>query len=247
MSSDEINAIRFKNDFIHLAQFDKCSIKRSKPSSSDNDSSIYPSCSNQTNLQLNNLFLNLKSSTRDSLISILVQFSSVLAGKSATSESKEKLLADNSNLIESLSNLQLRLDDDDENDEQPRKKVKREEATAAANQRELVFSIDWNTKSKIISLLLANKNFAFLNKTNSASIKNKLVKQNSLMIGTLLNLQADALEAPAVTCNARRATDEETESETETSTNNGEITFGFCLDPLARCDLFGFCQPPKLN
>lgn len=215
MSSEELNALRFRNDANHLVQVDKCSVKRSKPSESD--SSFYPSCSSQNNLQLNNLFLNLKSSTRDSLISILVQFCSVLVGKAPTSESKEKLLADNSKLIESLGDLQLRLEDE-ENEEQPRKKVKREDAAAAVN-RELVFTIDWNTKSKIISLLLANKNFAFLSKTNSMLIKNKLVNQNNAMIGILINLEPDALEVPAVTRKAGRA---EEDAESETATSNGE-------------------------
>ena len=168
-------------------------------------------------IQLSNLYLNLKSSVRDSLISILVKFSSVLSGKAISSEAKDQMLADNACLIEQLSNLQLRLD---QYDERPKKRVKHEEEST--DQPELIFAIDWNTKSRIICLLIANKNFAFPKKCDSGTLRNNVMKQNDLMIHTLLNLRSDSMEMPATITNGR-CSDEETESETETFGGNGDL------------------------
>lgn len=211
MSSEQVNVIGLENGSVH--QVDRCPTKSGKTVNNDktangDDSSIYSRQTTSSIIQLNNLFLNLRSSTRDSLISVLVQFSSLISGEAT--EGKDKLLEVNKGLIEQLSNLRLRLD---EHDERPRKRVKREEESDG--QRELIFALDWNTKSRIISLLLANKNFAFLSKTNSSTIRSNLVKQNDTMIRTLLALKIDSMQELTI---ANGSNNEEMESETETAT-----------------------------
>lgn len=207
----------------------RSSAKRSNETSpSENDSSIYPSTIHPSErVQLNNLFLNLKSSTRDSLITILVQFSSLLSGKAAYGAHRDKLIADISGLIEQLSDLQLRFDEHDEHDERPRKRVRRDEESAG--KRELIFAVDWSTRSRILSLLIANKNFAFLNQTDSVNIRNNLVKQNASMIHTLLDFRTDSMELSTAD---DRGSDEETETETDTSLN-GNSDFHFLM--LSNC------------
>ena len=216
---NERNETSSENDpSVYLnSNVDRCSGKRSNETNSENDSSIYPSFIHPTEkAQLNNLFLNLKSSTRDSLIRIMIQLSS-LPGKEVAREDRDKLVANITGLIEQLSDLKLRFN---EFDERPRKRAKHDRGSTG--KQELTFAIDWSTRSRIISLLIANKNFAFPNKTDSTNIRDNLVKQNTLMLQTLLNFRTDrSMEAPVEITDGRGLTDD-TEPEPETSLNGND-------------------------
>ena len=143
-------------------------------------------------------YLVLKVSTRNSIINYLNDISNYLISNQISSNTKNKLIQEKSNLISNLislstslnsSNLSSKLTEDN-SQQTKRRRIKREKFfdTNSDNQDKNVIDISLNLQTKIMNILSTNLSYVISN-NNAIQIefRNQMLIENNKLINLLIN------------------------------------------------------------
>lgn len=132
--------------------------------------------------QLNDLEFELAWKTRDEIICHLNLHKKLLSGLIIKADTREKLLKANNELVTTLMNLPLKVDDQLRGFESL-------ESSLGDGLNEVVLDLSMNVKSRIMDTLVANHHILLGANSVASELKSKLIDQNNDLIYELLKLR----------------------------------------------------------
>ena len=184
--------------------------------SSVNDRS-QPIRSDDLSKQLDKLVLSLKKKTKDEIVHLLLNYSSLFNGEFGSNGIERELTMQTNNLIQELTSLPIR-SVENRNDERvksnederpvneedsyfpwskrPMKKFKMGTASSEQQQpnktNEQILELHWHLRDRIICNLIDNLNVSSLNGCILNEAKRGLMKENICLISALMNLKVNS-------------------------------------------------------